>query len=385
MEKFYRKCIELRKKSGAPIEVSSKHAINSKQSLSTIYTPGVGGASKAIHKNRALAFSLTSKSNSVAVISNGSAVLGLGNLGPEAALPVMEGKSALFKSFAGIDAFPLVVSESSPKRLSLLVQRLSPGFGGINLEDISSPECFFLLEELEKKLPIPVFHDDQYGAAIVILAALKNALKVSGKSLGEVKVVVNGIGAAGFAAIDLLKEAGANEIVPCDKNGSLGFDGSFFGCAHSHHKIIAKKSGNRFRGSLKEAMQEADVFIGLSVGGIVSKKMVSSMDKNAIVFALANPVPEIMPSAAKKSGARITATGRSDFPNQINNALVFPGLFRGALDSGAKGFSRKTFLSVSEAISSLVKNPSATKIVPSIFDPRLHSTVATATSKTVIQ
>ncbi len=368
--------LALHKKFRGKISVESKMPVRDKRDLSLVYTPGVGAVSSylATHKRETTAY--TYRGNLVAVISDGSAVLGLGNLGPEGALPVMEGKCLLFKKFASIDAVPIVLGTQDVDEIVAAVKAIAPSFGGINLEDFAAPRCFEIETRLKKELDIPVMHDDQHGTAIVLLAGLTNALKLAGKKLGQVKIVLSGAGAAGTAFVHLARLAGAKNIVVCDRGGIIYFGRP----GMSPEKIALAKITNRTHdtGSLADALVGADVFVGLSSAGIVSTEMIKSMADKAVVFALANPIPEIMPDVAKSAGAFVVATGRSDFPNQLNNALAFPGIFRGVLDSGAKKITDEMKLRAAHAIASLVKKPSPENIVPSIFDKRLVGVVARA-------
>lgn len=355
------------------IEIGLKRRVATKRDLSLAYTPGVAAVSLAIAKTPSKVLELTNKGNSVAIVTDGTAVLGLGNIGPQAALPVMEGKAALFKSFANVDAYPIVLSETNPKKIVAIVAAFSPTFSGINLEDISAPRCFEIERALKKKLDIPVFHDDQHGAAIVALSALINALRVVGKRHDEVSIVVNGAGAAGLATSHLLLAYGVKRLTVLDKQGVL-FPGQRG--MHAYQREIAHKTKPRVRGGLKEAIYNADVFIGFSVGNVLTKAMVRTMAPRAIVFALANPIPEIDPRKAHESGAAVVATGRSDFPNQINNALIFPGLFRGLLDARATAITTDTLLCVAGCLAQTIKHPSARTIIPTVFDKRVVKTVA---------
>lgn len=355
------------------IGIVAKTPITSKRDLRLAYTPGVAFVSQAIAENHKLDRELTNKGNSVAIITDGTAVLGLGNIGPEAAIPVMEGKSAIFKSFAGIDAYPISLAETDPKKLVSIIEALAPNYAGINLEDISAPRCFEVETELRKRLRIPVFHDDQHGAAVVALTALMNALKVTKKKTEDVVVVVNGAGAAGIATTRLLLTYGIRHITVVDKQGILHPKAKGM---HKYQTEIAKLTRPKRRGGLKEAIEGADVFIGFSVGNVLTPAMVASMAKRPIVFALANPIPEIDPVVAKKAGAYIVATGRSDYPNQINNAYVFPGLFRGLLEAGASEINPESLLCAATCLAGLVKHPTPSHIMPSLFDKRVVETVA---------
>lgn len=375
---------------GGKIEVRSKYPVKTRDALSMAYTPGVGRISSAIAEEKSRVWQLTMKKNSVAIVTDGSAVLGLGDLGPEAALPVMEGKAMLFKEFAGIDAFPICLATKDPQEIVDTVVRISPEFGGINLEDISSPRCFEIEEELKNRLEIPVFHDDQHGTAVTVLAALINALKIVHKgvalthSFKKIKVVILGIGAAGMACTKILLAAGVKNIIGCDREGILSTARPNL----SGHKLwVAQHTNpNQIQGSLAEALKGADVFIGVSSGGQVSLREIRRMKKNAIVFALANPVPEIQPEEASRF-ARVVATGRSDYPNQINNALAFPGIFRGALDCRARLINDAMKIAASHAIANLVP-PAALcpeHIIPSIFDQRLVKVVSESVCRAAIK
>ncbi|MDO8655318.1 MAG: NADP-dependent malic enzyme [bacterium] len=361
------------KKKHGKIGIAVKAPIRTKRDLRLAYTPGVAFASLAIAKDKTQDRVLTNKGNSVAIITDGTAVLGLGDIGPEAAIPVMEGKSAIFKSFAGIDGYPISLAEKDPKKIIDIILALAPNYAGINLEDISAPRCFEIERALRKKLDIPVFHDDQHGAAIIVVSALINALSLVKKKAEDIRLVVNGAGAAGIAATNLLLTYGVKHITVVDKQGILhkGAKGM-----HKYQKEIARLTNPKRRGGLKEAIEGADVFIGFSVGNILTKPMVASMAKKAIVFACANPTPEINPKDAKEAGAYIVATGRSDFPNQINNALVFPGLFKGLLEAGAAEISPEAMICAATCLAGLVRHPTPSNIVPSLFDRRVVETVA---------
>lgn len=361
------------KRKRGKIEIAAKTSIRTKKDLRLAYTPGVAFASLAIAKDKTQDRVLTNKGNSVAIITDGTAVLGLGDIGPEAAIPVMEGKAAIFKSFAGIDGYPISLAEKDPKKIIDIIVALAPNYAGINLEDISAPRCFEIERTLRKKLQIPVFHDDQHGAAIIVVSALVNALSLAKKKAEDIHLVVNGAGAAGIAATHLLLAYGVKHITVVDRQGILhrGAKGM-----HKYQKEIARLTNPKRRGGLKEAIEGADVFIGFSVGNVLTKHMVTSMAKKAIVFACANPTPEINPKDAKEAGAYIVATGRSDYPNQINNALVFPGLFKGLLEAGAANITPETMICAATCLSGLVKHPTPSNIVPSLFDRRVVETVA---------
>ncbi|MDV3000660.1 MAG: NAD-dependent malic enzyme [Chroococcopsis gigantea SAG 12.99] len=357
---------------GGKITVTSRHPLTSQGDLAMAYTPGVGRICTAIAEEPDLVFSLTIKNNTVAVVTDGSAVLGLGNLGPEAALPVMEGKAMLFKEFAGIDAFPICLDTQDTEAIIQTVKNIAPVFGGVNLEDISAPRCFEVEKRLKAELKIPVFHDDQHGTAIVSLAALINALKIVQKPIESVRIIINGAGAAGIAIANLLKKAGATDILLCDSKGILSKD---------RKELTPEKLDWAVEtpGKLADAMKGADVFLGVSAPGVVSPEMVRSMNEKPIVFAMANPIPEIQPELVRDDVA-VMATGRSDYPNQINNVLAFPGIFRGALDCRATAITDNMCLEAAKAIASLVGPDILDKeqIVPSVFDSRVVTAVASA-------
>lgn len=368
--------LALHKKYRGKLAVVSKVPLANKEDLSLAYTPGVAAVSEAIAADESLMYELTPKGNMVAVVSDGSAVLGLGNIGASAAYPVMEGKCLLFKQFAGVDAFPIVLKTQNSDEIVSIVENLSPGFGGINLEDIAAPRCFEIEKRLRESLAIPVFHDDQHGTAIVVLAGLINALKVVGKGM-NVKIVLNGAGAAGTAISNLLLRAGYNNLVVLDTHGAI-YEGRVENMNSAKEELAKKTNRNLEKGGLAEVMKGADVFVGISKGGLVNAEMVKSMASDAIVFAMANPVPEIMPDSAREAGARIVASGRSDYPNQLNNVLVFPGIFRGALDHGIKQFTEEMFLKAAKKLAQMVPNPSAEKIIPSPFEEGLSSAIASS-------
>ena len=362
---------------GGTIEMASKHPIRNRDDLSMIYTPGVARVCEAIAENPADARRLTVKRNAVAVVTDGSAVLGLGNIGPAAALPVMEGKAALFKRFAGIDAWPICLDTQDVDELVSIVRALAPGFAGINLEDISAPRCFEVEARLRELLDIPVFHDDQHGTAIVVLAALQNALRVVGKQMSGVRVVLSGAGAAGSAILRVLLEAGAKDVLVADVEGVIHRDRP--GLHESLHWLAEATNQAGVTGSLQDALVGADVFIGVSAPNILAGGDVAAMADDAIVFALANPVPEIDPVEARKHAA-VVATGRSDYPNQINNVLAFPGVFRGLLDAHASRIDPQLLVAAAHAIASAVTDDelNANYIIPSVFHPDVHHSVATA-------
>ncbi|RQW81495.1 MAG: NAD-dependent malic enzyme [Methanothrix sp.] len=365
------------------IAVQSKVPCCSKQDLSLAYTPGVAEPCREIEKNPDDVYEYTSKGNLVAVVTDGTAVLGLGDIGPLASIPVMEGKAILFKNFAGIDAFPIAITSKDPSVIVDTVTRIEPVFGGINLEDISAPRCFEVEARLKKTLNIPVFHDDQHGTAIVALAALINALKVVGKDFATIRVAVSGAGAAGVAVTKFLLSFGVRDAILCDSRGVI-YQGR--PDLNSSKQEIAKITNPRgVKGTMADAIRGADVFLGLSVAGIVTQDMVRSMARDAIVFAMANPVPEIMPDLAKEAGARVVATGRSDFPNQVNNVLGFPGIFRGALDVRASDINEPMKIAASKAIASLVESVSEECIIPSPLDRRVVPAVAAAVARAAIE
>lgn len=372
------KALKLHEEWNGKIETVSKAAVKSREDLALAYTPGVAEPCKVIAENPEAAYTYTIKSNTVAVISDGSAVLGLGNIGPLAAMPVMEGKAVLFKEFGGINAFPICLDTQDTEEIIETVVRIAPAFGGINLEDISAPRCFEIEERLKERLPIPVFHDDQHGTAIVVLAGIINALKVTGKNKETAQVVVNGAGSAGIAITKLLLTYGFQNITLCDKAGMIceGMEGLNW----MQEKMAKVTNLGKRTGSLADALKGADIFVGVSAPGIVTPEMVASMNRDAILFAMANPVPEIMPDLAREAGARVVGTGRSDFPNQVNNVLIFPGIFRGALEGRACAITEEMKLAASEAIASLVSEEelSDVNILPAAFDPRVADAVSQA-------
>jgi malate dehydrogenase (oxaloacetate-decarboxylating) len=371
-----KKSLALHKKYKGKLSVASKVPLRSMHDLSLLYTPGVGAVSSFIAEHKERAREYTMKGNTIAVVSDGSAVLGLGNIGPEAALPVMEGKCLLFKHFADIDAVPIVLDTQDVEEIVRTVKMIAPGFGGINLEDISAPRCFEIEERLKRKLSIPVMHDDQHGTATVILAGLLNALKVVKKKIGEVKIVVSGAGAAGTAITKILLNAGAVTIYVVDREGIIYAERP--NISKEKHELALLTHNIDEGGSMKDAMIDADVFIGVSASGIINGEMIQSMNNDPIVFALANPTPEVMPEVAKKAGARIVATGRSDFPNQLNNALVFPGIFRGALDHHVQEITDEMKIRAAHALAKLVSKPTADYIIPDIFDKRIVKVISRA-------
>jgi malate dehydrogenase (oxaloacetate-decarboxylating) len=381
------RALKLHKDLRGKLEVRSRVKVDSMDALSLAYTPGVADVCRTIERKKELAYDYTNKWNYVAVVSDGTAVLGLGDIGPEAGLPVMEGKAVLFKEFANVDAFPLCIDVHTAEEIIFFVKALAPTFGGINLEDIASPKCFFIERELQRSLDIPVFHDDQHGAAIVAVAALRNALKVVGKKIEELKIATVGVGAAGGATIKMLLAAGARNIVAVDKNGILNRKDSRTLLNEFHSEIVREINPENLSGNLEDAVKGADLFIGTSVAGLLTPEMVRQMAPDPIVFALANPVPEIMPDLAKGAGAAIVATGRSDFPNQINNVLAFPGIFRGALDTRSSEINEAMKLAATKALSSAVPEEklSSDYILPKPFEPGIARRVALAVAKASIK
>ena len=358
------------------LEVSARVRTDSREALSLAYTPGVAAPCLAIAEDESLAYELTRKWNTVAVVTDGSAVLGLGNIGPLAGMPVMEGKCVLFREFAGVDAVPVCLATQDTEEIIATVKNISPSYGGINLEDISAPRCFEIERRLKEICDIPVFHDDQHGTAIVLAAALENALKVVKKSISTARLVINGAGSAGIAIADFLLSMGAEDLVICDRAGVLSADGSVFNPAQV--ALAARTNPRKVSGGLADAVKGADVFIGVSARDVLSEDMVRSMAKDAVVFAMANPAPEIAPELARKAGARIVATGRSDYPNQINNVLAFPGIFRGALDARASDINDEMQQAAVHALAGLVESPDEENILPQAFDPRVAPTLAAA-------
>lgn len=360
------------------IETTAKAQVRSREDLAIAYTPGVAAPCRLIAEDKKEAYNYTIKANTVAVISDGSAVLGLGNIGPEAALPVMEGKCVLFKEFADINAFPIVLKTQDTEEMIRTIVNLSPAFGGINLEDISAPRCFEIERRLKEMLDIPVFHDDQHGTAIVLLAASINALRVTGKKKESVKLVINGAGSAGIAIAKLLLRYGFLDITLCDRQGILASDDKNLNWAQ--REICQVTNRKRIHGSLADALVGADFFIGVSAPGVLSPDMVRSMNRDSVIFAMANPTPEIMPDLAREAGAAIVGTGRSDFPNQINNVVAFPGIFRGALEARAKSITEEMKLAAAAALADLVPPDrlSAENIMPEAFDPEVPRVVARA-------
>ena len=372
------KALLLHKQWNGKLETVSKAPVKSREDLALAYTPGVAEPCKVIAQDKEAAYQYTMKANTVAVVSDGSAVLGLGNIGPYAAMPVMEGKAVLFKEFGGVNAVPICLDTQDTEEIIKAVTYLAPGFGGINLEDISAPRCFEIEERLNEILDIPVFHDDQHGTAIVVLAGIINALKVVGKKKENCRVVVNGAGSAGVAITRLLLTYGFPHIIMCDKAGILSRSAEGLNWMQQKMTEVTNLQGET--GTLADAMKGADIFVGVSAPNIVTQEMVSSMNKDAILFAMANPVPEIMPDLAKKAGARVVGTGRSDFPNQVNNVVAFPGIFKGALEGRASRITEEMKLAAATAIAGLVPDEelSEDNIMPEAFDPKVADVVAQA-------
>lgn len=372
------KALELHRQWQGKLETVSKTPVKSREDLSLAYTPGVAEPCKVIAKDKEAAYTYTWKSNTVAVVSDGSAVLGLGNIGPYAAMPVMEGKAVLFKEFGGVNAVPICLDTQDTEEIIKAVTYLAPGFGGINLEDISAPRCFEIEERLKEILDIPVFHDDQHGTAIVVLAGIINALKVVHKKKEDCKVVVNGAGSAGVAITKLLLTYGFHNVIMCDKVGIIGKNTE--GLNWMQQKMTELTNPDNQTGTLADAMKGADIFVGVSAPNIVTPDMVSSMNQDSILFAMANPVPEIMPDAAKAAGARVVGTGRSDFPNQVNNVVAFPGIFKGALEGRAVQITEEMKLAAAHAIAGLVPEEQLHEdnIMPEAFDPQVAEVVAAA-------
>ena len=382
---IYEESLKFHKDLKGKLEISSRVKIENEKDLSLAYTPGVAEPCREIHKDPSTAYLYTRKWNTVAVISDGTAVLGLGDIGPLASLPVMEGKSILFKEFAGVDAFPIVLDTKEVDEIVETVVRIAPTLGGINLEDISAPRCFEIEKKLKEKLNIPVFHDDQHGTAIIVLSGLINALKIVNKNIEDLKIVVNGAGSAGTAITKLLLSYGAKNIVVCDRDGALNRNNNYTNEYFTELSNITNP--NNESGILKDVIKNADVFIGVSAPNIVSKEMVSSMNSDAILFAMANPTPEIFPDDAKEAGAKVIGTGRSDFPNQINNVLAFPGIFRGALDVRATEINEEMKIAAAHAIANSVSdeelNPNY--IIPKAFNLEVQKRVAKAVKEAAIK
>lgn len=364
------------------LEVTGKIEVKDQSGLSLAYTPGVAEPCKDIAEDPEKVYEYTVKGNMVAVVTDGTAVLGLGDIGPAAALPVMEGKALLFKSFAGVDAFPICLNTTDVDKIVEIVTMLEPVFGGINLEDIAAPACFEVERKLKERLSIPVFHDDQHGTAVIVLAALLNALKITGKELADISVVINGAGAAGIAIVKIMLSAGVKNIIICDRKGII-YQGRPEGMNWAKEEMAEVTNKENKKGDLAAALVGADVFIGVSTANVVTPEMVESMNKDPIIFALANPVPEIDPKVAKEAGARVVGTGRSDYPNQINNVLAFPGIFRGALDVRATDINEEMKLAAARALAEIIPEEelSADYIIPKPFDPRVAPAVARAVAE----
>lgn len=360
------------------LETTAKAKVNSREDLAIAYTPGVAEPCKEIAQDETLAYTYTWKANTVAVVSDGSAVLGLGNIGPHAAMPVMEGKCVLFKEFGDVNAVPICLDTQDTEEIITAVKNIAPGFGGINLEDISAPRCFEIEERLKEILDIPVFHDDQHGTAIVVLAGIINGLRIIGKKKEDCKVIVNGAGSAGVAITKLLLRYGFTNVIMCDREGIIGKD--YPNLNWMQKKMTEVTNLSNKKGTLADALKGADIFIGVSAPNIVTPEMVTSMNKDALLFAMANPIPEIMPDVAKAAGARIVGTGRSDFPNQVNNVIAFPGIFKGALEGRASQITEEMKLAAAEALAALVSDEELNEdfIMPEAFDPRVPEVVSQA-------
>jgi malate dehydrogenase (oxaloacetate-decarboxylating) len=377
--------LKLHKDNKGKIEVISKVKVENAKDLSLAYTPGVAEPCKEIHANPELVYDYTNKGNMVAVVTDGSAVLGLGNIGARAGMPVMEGKAVLFKSFANVDAFPICIESQDVGTIVETVKQIAPTFGGINLEDIAAPRCFEIEERLKKELDIPVFHDDQHGTAVVVLAGINNGLKVVDKKIEEVTAVISGAGAAGIAISKLLMSTGIKDVIICNSRGILDKEDEKLDPIRKEMALVTNKTNKK--GSLADALLGADIFIGVSAPNIVTKEMVESMNENSIAFAMANPVPEVLPEVALAGGIRVMGTGRSDFPNQVNNVLAFPGIFRGTLDVRAKEINEEMKLAAAKAIARLVTEEELTEdyIIPKAFDERVAKAVAKAVSEAAIK
>jgi len=380
VKKDYQKIsIALHRKTRGKIEVVGKMPLRNREDLAIAYTPGVAGPALAIAKDKSLAYDFTSTKNGVAIVSDGSAVLGLGNIGPEAALPIMEGKAVLFKRFAGLDGFPIVLATQDTEEIIAAVKAIAPTFGGINLEDISAPRCFEIEARLKKELSIPVMHDDQHGTAVVVLASLINALKIVGKKKENIRIVVNGAGAAGVGITQILYKYGFENIIVCDSQGIVSKKRSDL---NSTKKTLLKITNKKnLNGLLRDALSGADVFVGVSQGNLLKAEDIKLMNKKAIIFALANPTPEILPSEAKLGGATVVASGRSDFPNQVNNVLVYPGIFKGAIESRTEAITDEMKIAAALALARVVKKPTADRIIPDPFDKKVVIAVSNAVKK----
>ena len=379
------RALKLHKDNKGKIEIANKVSVKTKEDLTLAYTPGVPEPCVEIQKDYDKIYDYTSKGNMVAIVTNGTAVLGLGDIGAGAGLPVMEGKAVLFKTFAGVDAFPICLDTKDTDKIVETIKLMEASFGGINLEDIKAPECFEIEEKLKKVCNIPVFHDDQHGTAVVTVAAMLNAIRLTNRQLKDLKILANGAGAAGTAVAKLLLSLGVKDIVVCDSKGAIARDNENLTPIKS--KLAAITNPNNIQGSLLEAIKGRDVFIGLSVAGALTLEMVQSMNEESIIFAMANPVPEIYPEDAKKGGARVIGTGRSDFPNQINNVLAFPGIFRGALDVQAREINEEMNIAAAKAIASVITNEELNEdyIIPDSIDPRVAPRVAAAVAEAAIE
>ena len=372
------KALQCHKEWNGKLETTAKSKVNSREDLALCYTPGVAEPCKVIAQDKDAAYTYTWKANTVAVVSDGSAVLGLGNIGPHAAMPVMEGKCVLFKEFGDVNAVPICLDTQDTEEIITAVKNIAPGFGGINLEDISAPRCFEIEERLKEMLDIPVFHDDQHGTAIVVLAGIINGLRLTGKKKEDCRVVVNGAGSAGIAITKLLLRYGFTNVIMCDREGIISKDYPNLNWMQEKMTSLTNLAGEN--GTLADALKNADIFVGVSAPNIVTAEMVASMNKDSILFAMANPVPEIMPDVAKAAGARVVGTGRSDFPNQVNNVIAFPGIFKGALEGRAKQITEEMKLAAAEALAALVSDEELCDdfIMPEAFDPRVADVVSQA-------
>lgn len=382
---IYEKAVFLHKQWNGKIKTCAKAPVKSREDLAIAYTPGVAAPCRIIAEDKEAVYTYTLKANTVAVVSDGSAVLGLGNIGPEAAMPVMEGKCVLFKEFGDINAFPICLSTQDPDEIVAAVKAIAPTFGGINLEDISAPRCFEIEERLKKELNIPVFHDDQHGTAIVVLAGIINGLKVVGKDKEDCQVVVNGAGSAGIAITKLLLRYGFKHVTMCDREGIIGKDYPNLNWMQKEMTEVTNLENKK--GSLADALIGADIFVGVSAPNIVSAEMVASMNRDAIIFAMANPTPEIMPDVAKAAGAKVVGTGRSDFPNQVNNVVAFPGIFKGALEGRATQITEDMKLAAANALANLVDPDQLNEdfILPEAFDPRVAQVVSQAVKDHIVR
>ncbi|HSJ37742.1 MAG TPA: malic enzyme-like NAD(P)-binding protein [Planococcus sp. (in: firmicutes)] len=386
MTNLKQEALQMHREHQGKLEIVSKVALENEYDLSLAYSPGVAEPCKEIERDKAAAYDYTMKGNTVAVLTNGTAVLGLGNIGPDASMPVMEGKAALLKCFAGVDAFPIALKTEDPEEIIRTVKLLEPGFGGVNLEDIAAPACFIIEERLRQEMDIPVFHDDQHGTAIVTLAGLINALKLTGRAVEETKVVVNGAGAAGIAVVKLLSGFGFPNIIMCDTKGAI-YEGRPNGMNPYKVQVAEITNFHKEDGKLADVIRGADVFIGVSAEGALTQDMIRSMNAEPIIFAMANPNPEILPHLAKEAGARIVGTGRSDYPNQVNNVLAFPGIFRGALDVRASDINEAMKIAAVRAIAGLLEEEALHDdyVIPAPFDPRVAPAVAAAVARAAVE